>query len=130
MYQNSISHNMNRDISRPSLSRRFVPRVDVVSVGVPNTALTRPWISSAGVTSTLNISSELIVKRKASPRAAGFNVLDISHNSSSTNTVDSPILVENTTLARVCADGLRQFLQVSVAGLNELLLNIGRPSLR
>jgi len=60
------------------------------------------------MSSTHDIKSEVNVIRNASPLAAGFSVLDISHNSSSINTVESPMLAEHTNFATYKAEGRRE----------------------
>jgi len=59
------------------------------------------------MSSTHDIKSEVNVIRNANPLAAGFNVLEISHSSSSINTVESPMLAEQTSFATYKAEGRR-----------------------
>jgi hypothetical protein len=94
-------------------------RVDVGSLDAPSMAFTVPCISSAGVTITLRIISELNVALSARPLAAGFSVLEISQRSNSTSTADKPMLVENTQEAILCAEG---FLTLSLPDTLPLFL--------
>jgi hypothetical protein len=127
IYQNNSSQIANSVISIANLVRDRPRLVDVVSAGDPTSVFANPCISNAGVISTLRISSEPSAIRKASPLAAGFNVFDISHRSNSTNTVDSPMLMENTKDANLCAE--RCLIPPQLArGLNESLLNTGSAS--
>jgi len=107
MIQKTNSHAAKSATSRARRNLGFVLRVDVESAGTPRMVFEMPWISNAGVTRMVRISSEPSVSRSASSRAAGLRVLLISHSSNSTNTADSPMLVEKTSDAILDAEGCR-----------------------
>lgn len=88
-----------------------------------------PWISRAGVMTTLKTSSRPSVILNASPLAAGFKASEISHSSNSTKTAESPILVEKTHDATFCAEGvLNLSRQFCAAVWKTLRLKIGSSS--
>lgn len=129
MYQNTASHVPKSIISTIDVIRDLPFLVDMASLDDPVSALANPWISSAGVTSTLRMRSEPSVIRSASPLAAGFKLFDISHNNSSTKTVDSPILTEKTTPASLCLEGCLISVHFKpVVGLGEFLSKTGKAS--